>query len=379
MISSGSRTGFGTALGGFAGVVALAALSYHGGGGALGSAAADVSEKAPPNVQEKLKDLLPNERGMVEVFQHVSPSVVNVSNLAQRRVSFWSFDLQEIPQGTGTGFIWDKQGHVITNFHVIASADAVSVNFADGTTRRAKVVGTYKSKDVAVLKIDYPSDKLVPIVPGTSSDLLVGQMVMAIGNPFGLDHTLTSGIVSALGREIRALDGYPIQDVIQTDASINPGNSGGPLLDSRGRLIGMNTAIYSPSGASAGIGFAIPVDTVKGIIEQIIEKGKVTRAGMGIELFQDQITARLHLEGALVARVAPRSAAAKAGLKGTQSDEEGEVILGDLITAIDGKKIASNDDLFKAMDRFKVGDTIQVTCTRGGKERKVEVKLQSID
>ena len=329
--------------------------------------------------EEQLSDLLPFERSLVEVFQKVSPSVVNISNLAQRRMSRFSLSVQEMPQGTGTGFVWDRQGHIVTNFHVIAGADAVSVNLDDQTTRRAKLVGVYPSKDIAVLRIDLPQEKLTPVVVGTSRNLLVGQGVLAIGNPFGLDHSLTTGVVSALGREIKASDGRPIQDVIQTDASINPGNSGGPLLDSKGRLIGMNTAIFSPSGASAGIGFAIPVDIVKDIVTQIIEKGKVTRPGLGVELFPDSVAARLRLDGCLISEVVSQSAADKAGLRGTRRTQDGDIELGDVIVDVNGRKITSNDDLFKAVEKYKVGDEVELTVNRAKQSKKVKVTLQAID
>ena len=329
--------------------------------------------------EEQLSDLLPFERSLVEVFQKVSPSVVNISNLAQRRMSRFSLSVQELPQGTGTGFVWDKQGHIVTNFHVIAGADAVSVNLDDQTTRRAKLVGAYPSKDIAVLKIDLPPEKLTPVVVGTSRNLLVGQGVLAIGNPFGLDHSLTTGVVSALGREIKALDGRPIQDVIQTDASINPGNSGGPLLDSKGRLIGMNTAIFSPSGTSAGIGFAIPVDIVKDIVTQIIEKGKVTRPGLGVELFPDSVAARLRLDGCIISEVVSQSAADTAGLRGTRRTQDGDIELGDVIVELNSRKITSNDDLFKAMEKYKVGDEVELTVNRAKQSKKVKVKLQAIE
>jgi S1-C subfamily serine protease len=207
----------------------------------------------------------------------------------------------------------------------------------------------------------------------------VGQGVLAIGNPFGLDHSLTTGVVSALGREIKALDGRPIQDVIQTDASINPGNSGGPLLDSKGRLIGMNTAIFSPSGTSAGIGFAIPVDIVKDIVTQIIEKGKVTRPGLGVELFPDSVAARLRLDGCIISEVVSQSAADTAGLRGTRRTQDGDIELGDVIVDLNSRKITSNDDLFKAMEKYKVGDEVELTVNRAKQSKKVKVKLQAIE
>jgi S1-C subfamily serine protease len=352
-------------------------------GGLLCGVAFQVGGERPQTIyaREARADLDPSERRVVEVFQRVSPGVVNVSNLVQRR-SYFDLDVMEIPQGSGTGFVWDKKGHVVTNFHVILNASAITVTFADQTTCRAEVVGTYPDKDLAVLQINLPADKLTPMELGSSHDLLVGQTVLAIGNPFGLDHTLTKGVVSALGREIKSLTGRPIQDVIQTDAAINPGNSGGPLLDSAGRMVGVDTAIYSPSGSSAGIGFAVPVDTVRSVVTQLIEHGRVVRPGLGIQLFRDavagRLSSRLNIEGAIIAAVERRSAAARAGLRGTEKTDEGDLILGDVLTAIDGKKIRSADDIYKVLDRYKIGDEVELTYLRNKSELKTKLKLQSM-
>ncbi len=351
---------------------------------AVGLSACGPSDReaaAPPGAPsrsyaERVSELLPYEKDIVEVFHRTSPSVVNVANLARRRASF--FSVEEVPQGIGTGFVWDRKGHIVTNYHVVHEASAVTVNFGDQTARRARIVGAYPSKDLAVLQVDLPPEKLFPVVPGSSRDLLVGQTVLAIGNPFGLDHTLTTGVVSALGREIKALDGRIIQGVIQTDASINPGNSGGPLLDSRGRLIGVNTAIFSPTGTSAGIGFAIPADTVKDIVTQLIETGKVLRPGMGVEVLDDRVAARLGVPGVVIASVLPGSAAERAGLRGTRRSDEGDIELGDIIVAVGGAKVVTRDDLFRALDRYRVGDEAELKVLRDGEERTVKVKLQAI-
>ncbi len=229
-----------------------------------------------------------------------------------------------MPEGTGSGFIWDEGGHIVTNYHVIKGADGAHVTLADHTTYRASLVGAAPDKDLAVLHIDAPKDKLVPIRIGNSTDLQVGQMAYAIGNPFGLDLTLTTGVISALGREIQSVTKRTIKNVIQTDAAINPGNSGGPLLDSAGRLIGVNTAIYSPSGSSAGIGFAIPVDEVNRVVPQLIKNGKVERPGLGVQVAHDQLARELGVQkGAVIVRAFRNSPAAKAGLRPTRRDSSG--------------------------------------------------------
>jgi S1-C subfamily serine protease len=239
------------------------------------------------------------------------------------------------------------------------------------------VVGIAPDKDLAVLRIDAPAKRLRPIPLGTSKELQVGQSVFAIGNPFALDQTLTTGVISALGREIESVTRRPIQGVIQSDAAINPGNSGGPLLDSAGRLIGVNTAIYSPSGASAGIGFAIPVDTVNRIVPELIRSGRITRPGLGVQIAEEQLTAQLGVNGVLVVDVARAGPGAKAGIRPTRRDGSGRVTLGDVITAIDGKKVESPNDLFLLLENYKVGDTVTVTVLRDGKTAQAKVTLDA--
>jgi S1-C subfamily serine protease len=253
------------------------------------------------------------------------------------------------------------------------------VTLGDQSNWRARVVGVAPDKDLAVLKIDAPADRLRPIPVGTSKDLQVGQSVYAIGNPFGLDQTLTTGVISALGREIESVTRRPIQGVIQIDAAINPGNSGGPLLDSAGRLIGVNAAIFSPSGTSAGIGFAIPVDTVNRIVPELIRYGKLTRPGMGVQIAEEQIAERLGVKGVLVVDVVPGSAAAKAGIQPTRREESGRVRLGDVIVAIDGKKIESPNDLFLVLDNHHVGDSVNVSLLRDGKTVQSKVTLTAVE
>lgn len=322
-------------------------------------------------------ELMPEEKSTITLFKQASPSVVNITSIGIERDMF-TLNQYQIPQGTGSGFIWDNTGNVITNFHVIQTADAAQVTLADQSSFKARVVGVAPDKDLAVLRIDAPTAKLQAIPLGTSRDLQVGQSVFAIGNPFGLDQTLTTGVISALNREIESVTRRPIQGVIQSDAAINPGNSGGPLLDSAGRLIGVNTAIYSPSGASAGIGFAIPVDTVNRIATELIRSGKVTRPGLGIQVADEQIAQRLGVSGVLIIDVARGSAAAKAGFQPTRRDNTGRVRLGDIITAIDGRKIDSPNDLFLALETHKVGDFVNVTVLRNDKTVQLKIALEAV-
>ncbi|CAH8266998.1 unnamed protein product [Arabidopsis lyrata] len=322
------------------------------------------------------RKLQTDELATVRLFQENTPSVVYITNLAVRQDAF-TLDVLEVPQGSGSGFVWDKQGHIVTNYHVIRGASDLRVTLADQTTFDAKVVGFDQDKDVAVLRIDAPKNKLRPIPIGVSADLLVGQKVFAIGNPFGLDHTLTTGVISGLRREISsAATGRPIQDVIQTDAAINPGNSGGPLLDSSGTLIGINTAIYSPSGASSGVGFSIPVDTVGGIVDQLVRFGKVTRPILGIKFAPDQSVEQLGVSGVLVLDAPPSGPAGKAGLQSTKRDGYGRLILGDIITSVNGTKVSNGSDLYRILDQCKVGDEVTVEVLRGDHKEKISVILE---
>jgi S1-C subfamily serine protease len=322
-------------------------------------------------------ELMAEEKATIALFKQASPAVVNITVLGVERDLF-SLNQYQIPQGTGSGFVWDNTGNIITNFHVIQNADAAQVTLADQSNWKARVVGAAPDKDLAVLKIDAPASKLHPIPIGTSKDLQVGQNVFAIGNPFGLDQTLTTGVISALNREIESVTRRPIQGVIQSDAAINPGNSGGPLLDSAGRLIGVNTAIYSPTGTSAGIGFAIPVDTVNRIVPELIRSGKLTRPGLGIQIADEQISQRLGVAGILVIDVVRGSAAARAGIQPTRRDAQGRVRLGDVITAIDGKKVESPNDLYLALEKYKVGDAVNVTSSRDGRSVQTKLTLEAV-
>ena len=321
--------------------------------------------------------LNPEERATIALFRQASPSVVYITTLARQR-DFLSLNIAEISQGSGSGFIWDQEGHIITNFHVIQGASSAKVTLADHSAWEAQLVGMAPDHDLAVLYIKAPKNQLRPLAIGTSANLEVGQSVFAIGNPFGLDQTLTTGIISALGREITATTGHTIAGVIQTDAAINPGNSGGPLLDSAGRLIGVNMAIVSPSGTSSGIGFAVPVDTVNRIVPQLIRQGEITRAGLGVRIGDDRVSRRLNLPGVLIIEVDKGSAAEAAGLRSTQVDAKGGIKLGDVVVAIDGERIETSNDLFNAMEKHTVGETVKVTVLRGETRLSMAVTLQAV-
>ncbi len=316
----------------------------------------------------------PEEQATVDLFEKASPSVVYITNLALRR-DFFGLNVLEIPQGTGSGFIWDSRGFIVTNYHVIQNAARAEVTLADHSKWKARLAGYEADKDLAVLKIDAPARLLRPIQVGSSHDLKVGQHVFAIGNPFGFDQTLTTGIISALDREISSVTNRPIKGVIQTDAAINPGNSGGPLLDSAGRLIGVNTAIYSPRGAYIGIGFAVPVDTVNVIVPQLVAHGKVVRPGLGISTVADSVVRRMRLEGVLVLEVTPGSGADRAGIQPTRRDAAGRIVLGDLIVAIDGEPVRTGDELTSLLLDRRVGETVSVSVRRGQSLVELQVEL----
>jgi S1-C subfamily serine protease len=333
--------------------------------------------RAAPRAISPRGELWPDEKSTIGLFRQASPAVVNITAIGVQRDLF-TLNLYQIPQGTGSGFVWDTRGNIITNFHVIQNAAVAQVTLGDQSNWKAQVVGVAADKDLAVLRIDAPTERLRPIPLGTSKELQVGQSVLAIGNPFGLDQSLTTGVISALGREIDSVTRRPIQGVIQTDAAINPGNSGGPLLDSAGRLIGVNTQIYSPTGASAGIGFAIPVDTVNRIVPELIRSGKIIRPGLGVELAEEQIARKIGINGALIVDVMRGGPAAKAGIRRTRRESSGRVILGDVITAIDGKKVESPNDLFLILENHQVGDVVTVALLRDGKTIQTKVTLEAV-
>jgi S1-C subfamily serine protease len=322
-------------------------------------------------------DLAEDEHSTISLFSEASPSVVHVTSLQLRR-SRLTLNVDKIPKGTGSGFIWDDQGHIVTNFHVIKDGGGAEVTLHDNTVWKAKIVGRAPDKDLAVLKIMAPAATLRPLAIGTSSNLQVGQKVFAIGNPFGLDQTLTTGIISGLGREIESVTKRPIQGVIQTDAAINPGNSGGPLLDSAGRLIGVNTAILSSSGASAGVGFAVPVDTINRIVPQLISHGAVIRPGLGVQIGNDQLARRVRVDGVIVWDVPPESTAARAGVVGVSPGSGSRWLIGDVITGIDDSPVRNANDLYRGLDKHEVGDRVRLKLVNQGKERSVEVELQGL-
>jgi S1-C subfamily serine protease len=324
-------------------------------------------------------DLLPVETKTIEIYRRAVPSTVNVSNIKHAK-NFYYGDI-EIPQGAGSGFVWDEAGHIVTNFHVVQGGNSFVITFYnDSKQYKAKLVGTAPEKDIAVLKLEERPAKLNPIEFGSSKDLVVGQYSFAIGSPFGLDYTLTTGVISALGRQIDGIGGVKINDMIQTDAAINMGNSGGPLLDSSARLIGMNTVIFSTSGSSAGLGFAVPSDTIKMIVPQLVKHGKVIRPGLGIGIVPDSMKKRLIRDdkGLIISYIDEKGSAAQAGLKGMTQDQYGRIYLGDIIISVDGKEVNNLDDIYQVLEKKKIGDTVDVKYRREGKILSTKVKLQPL-
>jgi S1-C subfamily serine protease len=317
-------------------------------------------------------DLAADEKATIALFKEASQSVVHITTKEVGRDI--GFNEVEVEVGTGSGFVWDDKGDIVTNYHVVEHADRCQVTLADQSTWDAVRIGVAPDTDIAVLRIKAPASRLHPLLIGTSRDLEVGQKVFAIGNPFGLDQTLTTGIISGLGREIKSRTDRTIHNVIQTDAAINPGNSGGPLLDSHGRLIGVNTAIYSPSGASAGIGFAIPVDAVQRVVPQLLRHGKIVHPSLDVFFLSDSISSRLDLEGVIIAKVIPGGAADKAGLHSTRRYSNGDIALGDVIVAVDGKPVTNLDELLTAIDKHAIGDQVKLTIIRGLGTRNEENK-----
>ncbi len=347
--------------------IALLALSLH----------------CPHIHAQTVQNLLPEERDSIQLFEKVSSLVVNVHRL--QTVMTQSFETMDIQSGMASGFIWNKDGYVVTNYHVIQQGNKFAITLQKGRTVSAKVIGAFPRKDIAVLKIDdaqtlkdLNSIGFEHFSVADSSKLKVGQKAFAIGNPFGLDRTLTSGIVSAVGREIPGIAGK-IHNMIQTDASVNPGNSGGPLLDSSGQLIGMNTMIFSTSGNSAGIGFAVPSNDISRIVEALIKDGKIKQAGIGVQVFSDMIADSLNIKGVIISTVMPNSAGKTAGLKGTYRDDEGNIHLGDVIIEINNQPVKSYDDLNNVMEKVKTGDTVTIKYLRDKKEYKANIKTQELN
>jgi S1-C subfamily serine protease len=328
--------------------------------------------------------LQPDERETIGVFERTSPSVVYITTIQHVR-DFFNRNVTRVPQGTGSGFVWDENGNVVTNFHVIRGAQEALITLADQRSYPASLVGASPEHDIAVLHVEIPDGEPVmprPVPIGSSSDLIVGQNVYAIGNPFGLDHTLTTGIISALNRSIDDERGGVIDNLIQTDAAINPGNSGGPLLDSAGRLIGINTMIFSPSGAYAGVGFAVPIDTVNRVVPRLIAYRRYVRPTLGVTA-NDEMSRRLlygtEERGVVVLQVATESPAERAGLRAAQMTGAGRVQLGDVIVAVDGKPIEDFGDLAAILDAHEFGDTVTLTVRRNGQRRDVAVTLSAAD
>lgn len=338
----------------------------------------DSQQDATPRLVEARGTLAEDEQTTIALFENSRDSVVFITT-RQRVMDPWTRNVFSAPSGTGSGFVWDDFGHIVTNLHVIKGASEATIRFSDGRDFRAALVGASPAHDIAVLKVGIGLERSSPVPLGASHDLKVGQKVFAIGNPFGLDWTLTTGIVSALGRSLPSHDGRKIENLIQTDAAINPGNSGGPLLDSAGRLIGINTMIYSPTGSNAGIGFAVPVDTVNRVVPQLISQGKYIRPGLGITVdskLNSRLTGLMDTSGVLILNINPGSAAAAAGLIGATITRDGKIIPGDIIVALNANPINSVDELLAQLDEYEVGEEVQLTILRENSEITVPVTLQ---
>jgi S1-C subfamily serine protease len=319
-----------------------------------------------------------DENNSISVFRTVAPATVFVTNV-RTVVDYARRSTVDVPTGTGSGFIWDTLGHVVTNHHVVQNARKFSVTLYDHRSFDAELIGIDERKDIAVLKLVGAPGDLQAIRVERGLELSVGQKTLAIGNPFGLDQTLTTGIVSAFGRSVPGAGGVTIRDMVQTDAAINPGNSGGPLLDSSGRLIGMNTMIFSQSGSSAGIGFAVPVSTIARVVPQIIKGGRPDRIGIGISIDPQQVLERQYrIRGVIVREVPPNSPAARAGLRGLVRSREG-MALGDVIVGIDDEPVKNYDDLYTILDRHQPGDKVKIVVQRGGQRVELTTELLLLD
>ena len=351
-------------------ILAVWALS----GTAASAQAGSPAIPAPPLTGEPANALLAAEAATIDLFDTASRSVVCIRTFS-RHVEEPAGAVHELPLGAGSGFVWDRQGHVVTNFHVIDGAEQVEVALADHSHWRARLVGIAPELDLAVLRVDAPAERLVPLPVGDSTRVRVGQTVLAVGNPFGFDHTLTTGVVSALGRTVDSPSGVRIHDVIQTDAAINPGSSGGPLIDSRGRLVGVNTAIYGTSGSSAGVGFAIPAAAVARSVPQLVRHGRIVRPSLGFELAPDALADALGLAGALVLTVDEGSEAARLGVTGTQRKTPGGWLAGDLVEAVDGRAIRSSGELLDWLESKQAGETVTLDLYRGGERRTLSLVL----
>lgn len=357
--------------------LAVAVVSCHPVPAPSATAATAQSAAAPtlPPPGSRTED----EQNTISVFRAAAPSAVFVTQ-QQLVTDPMAGGTTEVPIGSGSGFIWDVKGHVVTNFHVVDGAKRLTVTLQDQRTYPAVVVGVEPRKDIAVVRVDVPTGRLQPIARYQAAPPLeVGQKVIAIGNPFGLDHTLTSGIISALGREVNGIGGVAIRDMIQTDAAINPGNSGGPLLDSSGRLIGMNTMILSRSGAWAGIGFAVPIATIDKIVPQLIKSGRVEQIGLGVRIDPRQrLERQLGLRGVVVLDVLPGSPAERAGLRGVRSNG-GDYVIGDVIVGVDGSPVTTYDDLYRLLDGRHAGEIVTVQVVSGDQPRELKLPLVVVE
>ncbi|AHF04527.1 2-alkenal reductase [Marichromatium purpuratum 984] len=332
---------------------------------------------AEPRAIEARGELAADERTTIAIFERANPSVVYITTSA-RVLDLLTRNVLEVPRGTGSGFVWDRAGHVVTNYHVVADIEAAYVRLSNQRTYAARLVGVSPEHDIAVLRIATSIAGPPPLSLGSSHDLRVGQKVFAIGNPFGLDYTLTAGVISALDRSIPSDDGRTIDHLIQTDAAINPGNSGGPLIDSAGRLIGMNTAIFSPSGSFAGIGFAVPVDTINRVVPRLIAQGHYLRPTLGVvtnRALSERVSALLGTAGVVVLKVDPGSPAAAAGLRSALISREGELVAADLIVVAAGRRVRSLDDLLDVLDNYAPGNRIELEVIRGGERFSLSVIL----
>src|SRR5215213_8401621 len=357
----------------------VACLSNFGGLFQLRNANIASAEDAPTPQGISNPTTVSDEQNSIEVYKSLSPGVAFITTSAQAQ-NLWGEE-GETEKGNGSGSVIDAQGHILTNYHVVEGATKLTVSFGGEKTYPAKVVGGDPDTDLAVIKIEPGADKITVVPLGDSEQLEVGQKVLAIGNPFGLDRTLTTGVISGLQRPIRARNGRTIEGAIQTDASINPGNSGGPLLDKFGRMIGINSQILAPGGGgSVGVGFAVPVNIAKRIVPQLLQFGEVRRPKLGAALYSVEQLAERGIQmpvakGVLIRSISPGGSASNAGLRGLTQDSDGEVVLGDIITSIDGTKVADSDDVYKVLDKKQIGDTVQVEIYRGTKSQVVTLKL----
>lgn len=359
----------------------MACLSNFGGFMQMRNSNIAAAEDSPTPQGISNPATVSDEQNSIEVYKSLAPGVAFITTSSQVQ-NFYGEDF-ETEKGNGSGSVIDANGHILTNYHVIEGSTKLTVSFGGEKTYPAKVIGGDPDTDLAVIKIEPGQDKLTVVQLGDSDQLDVGQKVLAIGNPFGLDRTLTTGVISGLQRPIRARNGRPIEGAIQTDASINPGNSGGPLLDKFGKMIGINSQILSPQGGSVGVGFAIPVNIAKRVVPQIIQFGEVRRPKLGATLYKVEQLVEQGIKmpitkGLLIRSVSPGGSAATAGLRGLSQSSDGELVLGDIITSIDSSPIGDLDDLYKLLDKKQIGDTIQVEIYRNNKSQTIAVKLMPL-